>query len=137
MMRKVLYLQVCVWPHGYPMLSGPRSLPWSVVPCPFWLVPQSCQWSCPKFCLRSCLGEGVPLSWLGGLPQPGTGGIFGQDRGSSGTECTPWQDRGTSLSRDRGYPHPTTSQNQGDCAVWVVCFLRSSRRTFVFFSEKI
>ena len=35
-MGKVLFSQVCVCPQGggYPMVSGPRSLPWSLVPGP-------------------------------------------------------------------------------------------------------
>ena len=72
------------------MVSGPRSLPWSLVPGLFWGVPQSCHWFYTKSCPRSCLGStpcpvtgsaqspvlprAYPLSWPGaGGTQPRTG----------------------------------------------------------------
>ena len=63
--------------HGW--VGG--GLPQPLVPGPFWGgggIPQSCHWSCPKSCSRSCLmGEGAryPSLWSqvlsrGGVPQP-------------------------------------------------------------------
>ena len=111
------------------MVSGPRSLPWSLVPCPF------CHWTCPTsgggggggtpvLSLVLSFGGGTLLLSLllprEGVQQPEIGVPPGQDR------------RYPFPSQDGGNPPPPTAKNQDDCAARAVCLLRSRRRTFLF-----
>ena len=111
------------------MVCGPRSLPWSLVPCPFlgdtpllslvlskilsYFLPEGGDTAVLSLVLPR--GEGCPNSEQGHTASPSparTGGI-----------SPPGQDRGT-------LPH--TAQNHDGCATRAVCFLRSRRRTFLF-----
>ena len=56
--KVIFFTGVHLFTGGYSMVSGPRSVPWSLVPGHFWGgggggTPWSCHMSCPK----SCLGD--------------------------------------------------------------------------------
>ena len=94
---------------GYPMVSGPMSLPWSLIPGPFQGVGSTpvLHWSCLKSCPRSC--------W--GYPSPVTG------------PTPPGQDRGYFPPLARTGAHPPDRRAE--------CLLRSGRYDILFESENM
>ena len=133
-MGNLMFSQVCVCPQG-------RGTPWSLVtgPCPgLWSqvlsggggVPQSCHWSCPKFCPSSWPGGSYPLFWPGGAsfpgravtqPRTGTPPDRTGDKPLDRTGCTPRKGRRYSLL------HRTRTVS----AARAVCLLHSCGRTFL------
>ena len=85
-------------------------------------------------------GEGTPSPATGVVQSPVPGPAGGKGRGRAGTQTgqdrgIPQTDQGYLLPwQDRGYPPPKKDRRVSEAMPWVVCLLRSCRRTFLFHS---